>query len=147
MTTFLLPVLKKNLLTSRNIRLCSLLVLFTPFIFLSSANFFIFLFPLCSDTDWGRNRALVQSNLPVAMYLLGRELTKINRWLYLHPLLIIFHPVLLCSTVCTGINRLIIFPQWLHWCVFSPKGQHILLIDVSHATVQKREGVTHGDKF
>lgn len=79
---------------------------------------------------------LLRSNTLAAICLLGKAHREIHRWIYLHlqctsdsylVLSLLYH------LACTVLSWLIIFPQWLQWCVLSPKGQHILLIDLSHA--------------
>lgn len=121
-------------------------VLFSFFLLLS---FFSHLpiAPLCSDIDWRRNSTLVQRSYLLAEKMSPRQCTDRDKHVnILTPDNFAFSP-LQCYIICTEINRLIIFPQCLHWCVLSPKGQHILLIEGSHARERKRVGLTHGDKF
>lgn len=82
---------------------------------------------VCSDTDWRRTSMMLYSNILAA--ILGKAQSAIHRRIYLH-------------LQCTPDNNfaLIIFPQWLQWCVLSPKGQCILLIDLSHAVERERHG-------
>lgn len=101
--------------------------------------------PLCSDTDWRRNCVLVRNNMLAAICLSGKAQRKIHRWIYLHLQCtpgnnLLFYFSILAYSVISG---LIISPQWLQWCALSPKGQHILLIDLSHAP----ERVTQGQQF